>query len=101
MALQWLLHSACHVLGYPNEENGVVAEAKHRQIDIVVGYPKVESSAGFEMPLHYPRYTKEDYEKMEEWKVDLLLQQYGLRFKGTLEDKRAFAKGTFLWPHQR
>ncbi|KAJ0044997.1 hypothetical protein Pint_03876 [Pistacia integerrima] len=57
-------------------------------------------NGGFQMPLHYPRYTKEDYEKMEEWKVDLLLKQYGLSFKGSLEEKRAYAKGTFLWPDQ-
>ena len=37
------------------------------------------------MPLHYPRYTKRDYEKMEEGKLDLLLKQYGLCF--TLKGK--------------
>lgn len=72
----------------------------------IVGYSngevkKVEyPSSGFQMPLHYPRYTKADYERMEEWKVDFLLKQYGLSFKGTLHEKRAFAMGTFLWPDQ-
>ncbi|GLU12685.1 hypothetical protein SLE2022_293470 [Rubroshorea leprosula] len=58
--------------------------------------------SGFQMPIHYPRYTKAeaDYEKMEDWKVDLLLKQYGLNFKGTLDEKRAFAMGAFLWPDQ-
>ena len=37
------------------------------------------------MPLHYPRYTKRDYKKMEEGKLDLLLKQYGLYFDGTLK----------------
>ncbi|GLT29134.1 hypothetical protein SLA2020_040200 [Shorea laevis] len=56
--------------------------------------------SGFQMPLHYPRCTKADYEKMEDWKVDLLLGQYGLNFKGTLDGKRAFAMGAFLSPDQ-
>ncbi|KAL4316494.1 hypothetical protein AHAS_Ahas15G0290700 [Arachis hypogaea] len=50
----------------------------------------------FQVPLHYPRYTKGDYEIMEEWKVDLLIQQYGLSFKGTLHDKRTFYKKIYL-----
>ncbi|KAK9734935.1 hypothetical protein RND81_04G172500 [Saponaria officinalis] len=56
----------------------------------------------FQMPLNYPRYNKEDYEKMEEYKVDFLLNQYGLDtyVNGTLEEKRKFAMETFLWPHQ-
>lgn len=60
------------------------------------------SSEEFQMPLHYPRYTKEDYENMEEWRLDLLLNQYGLiNFKGAiLEEKRAYAIGSFLWPDQ-
>ncbi|KAJ0963534.1 hypothetical protein J5N97_028656 [Dioscorea zingiberensis] len=56
--------------------------------------------AGFKMPLHYPRYKKEDYMKMEEWKVDMLLKEYGLPCKGTLQEKRAYAMTTFLWPSQ-
>ncbi|KAG6387476.1 hypothetical protein SASPL_152666 [Salvia splendens] len=55
---------------------------------------------GFEMPLHYPRYAKSDYEKMDEERLDLLLQQYGLNFGGDLEEKRRFAMGAFLWPDQ-
>ncbi|XP_050213742.1 uncharacterized protein LOC126665085 [Mercurialis annua] len=99
MGLKWLLHSACHVLGYPNNSQIQGTE--------FLGVPnephvKVEKcpSGLFQMPLHYPRYSKTDYEKMEEWRVDMLLKQYGLNFKGTLEEKRAFAIGTFLWPHQ-
>lgn len=54
----------------------------------------------FQMPLHYPRYKKEDYERMDEWKVDMVLLAYGLTFQGSLEEKRAYAIGTFLWPDQ-
>jgi len=50
------------------------------------------------MPLHYPRYTREEYERMEEWKVELLLKQYGLSLEGSVEEKRDFAMGAFLWP---
>ncbi|TKY72256.1 hypothetical protein E2542_SST00995 [Spatholobus suberectus] len=111
MGLRWLLHSACHVLGYPMNNTD-------EQCQKIEGYPNGEvksvkglspannfnevdyPSSGFQMPLHYPRYTKQDYESMEEWKVNLLLRQYGLSFEGTLDEKRAFATGAFLWPDQ-
>ncbi|CAK7323303.1 unnamed protein product [Dovyalis caffra] len=107
--LRWLVHSACHVLGYPKEDNNMQSCNK------VVGYPNehgngvmiknsklemMNPSSGFQMPLHYPRYAKADYEKMEEWKVDALLREYGLSFHGNLEEKRGFAMGAFLWPDQ-
>lgn len=60
---------------------------------------KEDSANGFEMPLHYPRYTKEDYEKMENWKLDMVLKEYGLTVKGALDAKRSFAIGTFVWPN--
>ncbi|KAG5242413.1 Melanin-concentrating hormone receptor [Salix suchowensis] len=98
-ALRWLVHSACHVLGYTYEDKNKA-----------VGYPngamiknsnlEMDPCTGFRMPLHYPRYTKADYEKMEEWKVDVLLREYGMNFDGNLEEKRAFAMGAFLWPDQ-
>lgn len=52
----------------------------------------------FRMPLHYPRYTKRDYQDMPEWMVDTLLAQYGLPLTGDLPQKRRFAIGAFLWP---
>ncbi|KAK3227992.1 hypothetical protein Dsin_007854 [Dipteronia sinensis] len=54
----------------------------------------------FQMPLHYPRYTKRDYETMPEWKLDCLLKQYGLPVVGDVNQKRNFAMGAFLWPSQ-
>ncbi|GMJ01390.1 hypothetical protein HRI_003808200 [Hibiscus trionum] len=51
----------------------------------------------FQMPLHYPRYTKADYEAMSEWKLDCLLKEYGLPISGDVEQKRNFAMGAFLW----
>ncbi|EFJ29861.1 hypothetical protein SELMODRAFT_409811 [Selaginella moellendorffii] len=44
----------------------------------------------FRMPLHYPRYTKAEYEQMPEWLLDRLLEEYGLpaRSMGGLEAKR-------------
>ncbi|GMH15370.1 hypothetical protein Nepgr_017211 [Nepenthes gracilis] len=52
----------------------------------------------FQMPVHYPRYTKEDYKKMPETLVDRLLAEYGLSVNGDLSFKRDFAMSTFLWP---
>ncbi|KAL6626984.1 hypothetical protein ACP70R_030710 [Stipagrostis hirtigluma subsp. patula] len=51
----------------------------------------------FQMPLHYPRYSREEYEAMPEWQLDRLLSEYGLPVAGTLHHKRAFAIGAFLW----
>ncbi|KAL5228732.1 hypothetical protein ABZP36_016997 [Zizania latifolia] len=51
----------------------------------------------FQMPLHYPRYRREDYEAMPEWQLDRLLSEYGLPVDGTLQQKRGFAIGAFLW----
>ncbi|KAJ4975667.1 hypothetical protein NE237_000773 [Protea cynaroides] len=54
----------------------------------------------FQMPLHYPRYKKSDYETMPEWQLDSLLFEYGLPMTGDLACKRSFAMGAFLWPSQ-
>lgn len=101
MAFKWVL-SFTHVLGHTenlkvlNKDTELKAANKYR----VKMMKQEEYPNGFEMPLHYPRYKKSDYEKMEEWKLDLLLKQYGLSFQGTLDEKRAFAMGAFLWPDQ-
>lgn len=60
------------------------------------GY-KVKTSY-FQMPLHYPRYTKKDYQNMSEQMIDRLLTEYGLPSFGDLSYKREFAMGAFLWP---
>nr|XP_009788694.1 PREDICTED: uncharacterized protein LOC104236466 [Nicotiana sylvestris] len=54
---------------------------------------------GFQMPLHYPKYTKAEYENMPEWKLDCLLTQYGLPILGDVKHKRKFAMGAFLWTY--
>ncbi|OVA17787.1 hypothetical protein BVC80_1835g174 [Macleaya cordata] len=56
------------------------------------------SSSYFQMPLHYPRYSRKDYEDMPEWKLDRLLMEYGLPAMGDLAYKREYAMGAFLWP---
>ncbi|CAN0910375.1 hypothetical protein LINGRAHAP2_LOCUS26258 [Linum grandiflorum] len=56
------------------------------------------SASGFRMPLHYPRFKKEDYERMAEWRVECLLKEYGLPVIGDVHEKRKFAMGAFLWP---
>ena len=65
-----------------------------RNCQIIVS--KEDSANGFEMPLHFPRYTKEDNEKMEDWKLDMVLKEYGLTVKGALDAKRSFVIGTFI-----
>ncbi|KAL5567588.1 hypothetical protein UlMin_024163 [Ulmus minor] len=59
---------------------------------------KSKGGSYFQMPLHYPRYTKKDYQDMPEWKLDRLLAEYGLSTHGDLAYKRDFAIGAFLWP---
>ncbi|AED94724.1 hypothetical protein AtNW77_Chr5g0124321 [Arabidopsis thaliana] len=54
-------------------------------------------SSSFQIPLHYPKYTKSDYEKMPEWQLDRLLREYGLPVIGDSYEKRKFAIGAFLW----
>ncbi|KAK3194668.1 hypothetical protein Dsin_025978 [Dipteronia sinensis] len=61
------------------------------------GQHTTERCGNFQMPLHYPRYTKADYESMPEWKLDCLLKQYGLPITGNVDQKRQFAMGAFLW----
>uniref|UniRef100_A0A453EG85 DUF7722 domain-containing protein n=3 Tax=Triticinae TaxID=1648030 RepID=A0A453EG85_AEGTS len=51
----------------------------------------------FQMPLHYPRYTRANYEAMPEWQLDRLLSDYGLPVHGNVHQKRSFAMGAFLW----
>ncbi|KAI3711204.1 hypothetical protein L2E82_41110 [Cichorium intybus] len=96
MRLNSLLHYAWGVilLGQPNDGRVSASNSTHSK-------EKPKTSSGFQMPLHYPRYQKGDYEKMEEWRLDLLLQQYGLSFDGlSLDEKKCYAMGVFLWPHQ-
>lgn len=50
----------------------------------------------FQAPLHYSRYKEEDYEKMDKWKVDVLLKAYDIHYQGTLNEKWAFTMGAFL-----
>uniref|UniRef100_A0A2P2PQK1 DUF7722 domain-containing protein n=1 Tax=Rhizophora mucronata TaxID=61149 RepID=A0A2P2PQK1_RHIMU len=54
----------------------------------------------FQMPLHYPRFKKSDYETMPEWRLECLLKEYGLPIAGDVDQKRKFAMGAFLWPSE-
>ncbi|KAK9920391.1 hypothetical protein M0R45_028946 [Rubus argutus] len=57
------------------------------------------NASNFRMPLHYPRYSRKDYQDMPERKLDCLLAEYGLSAQGhDLAYKRDFAMGAFLWP---
>lgn len=74
------------------------ANGHHQQQRQVQG-GKDNRCGQFQMPLHYPRYTRAEYETMPEWKLDCLLSQYGLPVAGDLNQRRKFAMGAFLWPH--
>ncbi|KAL3614692.1 hypothetical protein CASFOL_041449 [Castilleja foliolosa] len=92
MVYNWLFNTA-HTLLHVEHQSLAVIGNGDRELKRGVNY-------GFQMPLHYPRYSRLDYEKMEEWQLDLLLQQYGLFYNGCVEEKRNFVIGTFLWPDQ-
>ncbi|KAM3283529.1 hypothetical protein P3S67_027174 [Capsicum chacoense] len=105
MALSQLFQFACTiVLGHGNNNNSSQEKVRKlgtTSLDIHDKIAQKKKMNDFQMPLHYPRYKKGDYEKMEEWKLDTLLKQYGFfHFDGTLEEKRKFAIGAFLWPDQ-
>ncbi|CAH8323584.1 unnamed protein product [Eruca vesicaria subsp. sativa] len=71
--------------------------SRHNKIKMM---EKEKFPSGFQVPLHYPKYSKSDYEAMDDLTLDLLLTQYGISFEGSLEDKRVFAMESFLWPDQ-
>ncbi|KAL5700027.1 hypothetical protein ACHQM5_025530 [Ranunculus cassubicifolius] len=114
MALRWLVHSVCtSAFGYNpkgDDFDRKFAQSIRGPNNGELSFNEEESSpykgksatcpTMFQMPLHYPRYKKADYERMEEWKVDLLLKEYGMTCRGTVDEKRAFAMGAFLWPDQ-
>ncbi|MCL7027223.1 hypothetical protein MKW94_024218 [Papaver nudicaule] len=110
MLMKWLVNSIGTMsCGYKKNSSSSKNDKVHEECsysmhdgDEEMKFNKVTTKCGgFQMPLHYPRYKKSDYERMEEWKVDMLLREYGLdSFKGTLDEKREFAMGTFLWPDQ-
>ncbi|CAI9094274.1 OLC1v1029985C1 [Oldenlandia corymbosa var. corymbosa] len=60
------------------------------------------ATTAFQMPLHYPRFKKADYEKMPESQLDCLLREYRLLTSaiGDLDQRRKFAMGAFLWPDE-
>ncbi|KAG6433933.1 hypothetical protein SASPL_105552 [Salvia splendens] len=94
MGLNWLLSFANTIILHQSAGEGSQSSSGEGAA------MEKRANYGFEMPLHYPRYAKSDYEKMDEERLDLLLQQYGLNFGGDLEEKRRFAMGAFLWPDQ-
>jgi hypothetical protein len=54
----------------------------------------------FEMPLHYPRYSKEEYERMPEWQLDRLLSEYGTDCPSPARSTRSAPSpcmAAFLW----
>ncbi|KAA8516144.1 hypothetical protein F0562_019323 [Nyssa sinensis] len=54
-----------------------------------------ERGGHFQMPLHYPRYSKADYETMPEWKHDYLLAEYYWPLE------MSTIRGSLPWEHSR
>ncbi|KAL0710191.1 hypothetical protein Bca4012_017169 [Brassica carinata] len=97
METKWLLTSAfTQMFGYSNQIN----QTRNGPLNKIKMMKKEEYPSGFQVPLHYPKYSKSDYEAMDDLSLDLLLKQYGISFEGSLEDKRIFAMESFLWPDQ-
>lgn len=74
-------------------------EAASCQVAGVAKARQASNNGGFQMPLHYPKFSQSDYERMPEWQLDRLLTEYGLPVIGNAGQKRKFAMGAFLWPH--
>ncbi|KAK8936764.1 hypothetical protein KSP39_PZI012056 [Platanthera zijinensis] len=96
--MSWFLQAAIMMIVGKSADGAVKANASAKKDEYVK--VKVAGCEGFRVPLHYPRFKKEDYERMGEWEIDMLLRQYGLEVQGSLDAKRLFAMETFLWPDQ-
>ncbi|XAR67377.1 hypothetical protein NMG60_11002109 [Bertholletia excelsa] len=100
----WLLNSV-HGLVFnpPSSKNTESPNEKQAQ----EAHTGPEGDRMFRMPLHYPRYRKEDYERMEGWKVDMLLQEYGLgsrapwKKRGDLPSEHSFGLISFKRKYSR
>ncbi|KAL8232028.1 hypothetical protein R6Q57_001806 [Mikania cordata] len=86
---------------HPNRPHLKVAMDGRRK-NIATASHGGSGGSNFQMPLHYPRYTKEEYKELPEGMIDRLLAEYGLSSSGhhDLGSKREFAMGAFLWPPQ-
>ncbi|TMW95957.1 hypothetical protein EJD97_008155 [Solanum chilense] len=100
MALSWVITIANTITLGNSKSQSSIEFNKNQTNKNIISISNEKNSEFFQMPLHYPRYTKHDYEKMEEWKIDALLREYGLNFQGSVDEKRRFAIGAFLWPNQ-
>ncbi|KAF2318878.1 hypothetical protein GH714_011454 [Hevea brasiliensis] len=71
---------------------------KNKSVMMIRTSHEFSGSKTFKIPLHYPSYNKKEYEYMPEWKLDMLLQDYGLPIQGDLGYKRELAISAFIWP---
>ncbi|WOH06696.1 hypothetical protein DCAR_0626124 [Daucus carota subsp. sativus] len=84
-------------VGLDGSSNGSLLPLSRGKMTTKYGGHAAASSCLFQMPVHYPRYSKSDYENMPEWQLDRLLSQYALPCTGSLDQKKRFAMGAFLW----
>ncbi|WOH06698.1 hypothetical protein DCAR_0626126 [Daucus carota subsp. sativus] len=83
--------------GLDGSSNGSLLHLSNHKMTTKYGGHAAAPSCFFQMPVHYPRYSKSDYENMPEWQIDRLLSQYGLPWTGSLDQKKRFAMDAFLW----
>ncbi|KAD6453562.1 hypothetical protein E3N88_08267 [Mikania micrantha] len=82
--------------------SGLTVHGHHDHHEMVKKeYEKMNTCSSFQMPLHYPRYKKEDYEKMPEWKLDCLLKEYGLPIDVECPHRRSFFSDNIIGDKQK
>ncbi|KAK2966480.1 hypothetical protein RJ640_019009 [Escallonia rubra] len=92
--------AACTSSAYSSVMHGGGSRPNGHQAATAKGGGEKCCRSSFQMPLHYPRYKRSDYETMPEWRLECLLKEYGLPVTGDVEQKRSYAMGAFLWPDQ-
>uniref|UniRef100_A0A7N0TQM8 DUF7722 domain-containing protein n=1 Tax=Kalanchoe fedtschenkoi TaxID=63787 RepID=A0A7N0TQM8_KALFE len=96
--VNWVVYLWCSIITGTGTSTGTGGEPVKQLCN--GGDCSGKKSTGFQMPLQYPRFTRSDYEKMDESRLKLLLAEYGLTVEGGLDELRAYAIGAFLWPNQ-
>ncbi|KAJ9160168.1 hypothetical protein P3X46_025593 [Hevea brasiliensis] len=80
------------------EVKGPVEHIENKSVMMIRTSQEFSGNKTLKIPLHYPSYTKKEYEYMPEWQLDMLLQEYGLPIQGDLGYKRELAISAFVWP---
>ncbi|KAI5065631.1 hypothetical protein GOP47_0020326 [Adiantum capillus-veneris] len=94
---QWSASSSSLVVPSSPASSSLQQMQRSPQLAYSSSFKKPEVPCAFQMPLHYPSFSKAHYDSMPEWQLDRLLEEYGLPVMGTLLEKKQYAIGVFLW----